>query len=117
MAYTQVCRFLDNEDSSTIGYKTFNEYTDDRYPTFSICLYSPPGYSLQYSFRYDIKEKIGTSALDYNQLLKGVSIENGTSTGEELLVNISKTGYDQFKLTLEDFMYAYSLDKQKKNVN
>ena len=39
MALTQVFRYLDNDDVSSIGYKIFNESPEDRYPTFSICLY------------------------------------------------------------------------------
>ena len=85
MAYTQVCRFLDNEDSSLIAYKTFNDNENDLYPTFSICLSSPPGYSLHYFFRNEIKTEFGIPALQFSQLLKGVDIGNDSARNKILL--------------------------------
>ena len=44
MALTQVIRFLENGDTSSISHKMFNQSPEDKYPTFSICLRGPEIY-------------------------------------------------------------------------
>ena len=117
MAYTQVCRFLDNEDASSVRYKTFNEYVNDRYPSFSTCLYSPPGFSLQHLVKNVIKEEIGISDIEFNHLLTGFVTTNDNLRNEALLGNISQSDYDPFLLKLEDFMLAYTFERQRNGLD
>ena len=35
---TQIYRYVENNDSSTLNYKAFNENENNKYPTFSICI-------------------------------------------------------------------------------
>ena len=74
MGLTQVIRYFDNKDSSSIHYKTFNQSPIDVYPTFSVCLFSTDRSSLHYVMRKEIEEKTGLSYSDYDRLLKGDSV-------------------------------------------
>ena len=43
MVYQQFKLYIDNEDSSSVSYRAFNQEEKDLYPTFSICLHSQEG--------------------------------------------------------------------------
>lgn len=88
MTVTQIVRYLENNDTSRVGYKTFNESPQDRYPDFTLCLATSqtdigieqnPG--LVYSY-FDETEFylepgiFGLSRADYGQLLKGKIVSN-----------------------------------------
>ena len=112
MVYSEVCHFLNNDDSSSIGYKTFNKNADDRYPTFSLCLYSPPDVSMQRNFKENIEKYLNIEPTELNRLLKGFDDGGNSSLAESIFNKISRLGYDTFTLQLRNFLYAHDLEKQ-----
>ena len=65
---TQVVRYLQNKDSSTVTYKIFNEMPDNRYPTFSICL---KGKEIYWRNEPLLFEYTGVTSAQYIDVLKG----------------------------------------------
>ena len=114
MALTQALRYLNNDDSTSIGYNTFNETPADRYPTFSLCLFrkSTVTRTLQYIFDEDLKRKIGIGAYEYNQFLKGADIVKNHFGTDIVFSNISQIDHKQFTFKLESFMYAFALETE-----
>ena len=112
MGLTQVVRYFDNEDASSINYKTFNETPLDIYPTFSICLHATDEYPLHHFLRQEVQEKAGVSEVQFDQILKGAS--GGMS--EERLSNILNLEYDQFKLEFDTFLNAVGLEEQNEKL-
>ena len=104
MGLTQVLRYLDNNDSSSIQYKTFNESPLDVYPTFSVCLFSMDRYSLHHFTRNEVEEKTGLTESEFDQLLKGRT--NKTSS------KILLMKYDQFSPKFESFSNAVDMEIQ-----
>ena len=66
---TQVVRFLQNKDTSTITHKTFNEMPENRYPTFSICF---KGKEIYWNIESFLFERSGMTSAQYVDFLKGV---------------------------------------------
>ena len=66
---TQVVKFFENHDASSIHYKEFNKVKENKYPTFSICI---EGENFYYkSFGDPLFEKFGIDSLQYGNILKG----------------------------------------------
>ena len=112
MGLTQVLRYFDNEDASSINYKTFNETPLDIYPTFSICFHATDRYPLHHFLRKQVEDKTGISEAQFDQVLKGV--DSGTT--EELLSNILTMQYEQFSLNFEPFLNAIGLEEQNESI-
>ena len=68
MTTTQIIRYLENDDSSSIRYKQFNQTPLDKYPTFSVCFKGPEIY---WPRAMNIFEKFGISAKQYDRIIKG----------------------------------------------
>ena len=68
MTITQIVRYLENRDASTIAYKKLNQTPRDRYPTFSICFRGADIFWNQRRFLFDT---FGITSSQYVQLLKG----------------------------------------------
>ena len=117
MALTQALRLLENHDSSFVGYKTFHETPIDRYPTFSICLWSDLGPGLKHIFNEDMKNKIGLSAREYQQLLKGTDMVRNQSGTIISFLNVSHVDYNQFTLTLDSLLYAFEFETYDAKLN
>ena len=111
MGLTQLLRFLDNKDSSSIHYKTFNESPIDVYPTFSVCLFSTDRSSLHYVMRKEIEEKTGLSYSVYDSLLKGENLGNESSS------KILAMNYELFSVKLDLFLNAVGLETQNGEEN
>ena len=112
MALTQGLRYLNNEDSSSIGYKRFNDRPADNYPTFSICLLSVSR-SLQEIFNSDLMETVGINAKEYNELLKGNDVFRrlwGTKLG---FLNISNINQGRFTHKLESIFRGFRFDTEE----
>ena len=67
MTITQVSRYLENKDTSSISYKRFNHLEEDKYPTFSICL---SGYEILWNDEFIFKD-LGISPKNLERILKG----------------------------------------------
>ena len=65
---TQVFRYIENNDTSVISRKTFNDATDNIYPTFSICL---KGKDLYWKNDHDLFMEIGMTSPQYVEFLQG----------------------------------------------
>ena len=113
MGLTQVLRYFDNEDASSINYKTFNDSPLDIYPTFSICLHATDRYPLHHFLRTEVQEKTGVSEVEFDQMLKGTS----DADVEDVLTNILTMEYDQFSLKFESFLNAVGLEEQNEKLS
>ena len=112
MGLTQVLRYFDNEDASSINYKTFNDSPLDIYPTFSICLHATDRYPLHHFLRANVHEKTGVSEVEFDQMLKGTT----DADVEDVLTNILTMEYDQFSLKFESFLNAVGLEEQNEKI-
>ena len=66
---TQVVKYLDNNDASSIHYKEFNKDRNNKYPTFSICFEGEKFYYK--NFEDPLFESLGMNSLQYSNALKG----------------------------------------------
>ena len=71
MIMTQVIKYLENHDASSIHYKEFNKIRENKYPTFSICIEGEDFYFK--AFDDPLFEKLGIDSLQYSNILKGQS--------------------------------------------
>ena len=65
---TQVIRYIENNDTSVITRRTFNDATDSIYPTFSICL---KGKDLYWKNDHNLFKEIGMTSPQYVEFLQG----------------------------------------------
>ena len=65
---TQVIRYIENKDASIISRKTFNDATQNIYPTFSVCL---KGKDIYWKYDQDLFKKIGMTSSQYVEFLQG----------------------------------------------
>lgn len=68
MANSQISRWLENNDESTITFKKFNLSPKDIYPEISICF---TGHRLNWYNDDSISDKFGITTEDYEKMLKG----------------------------------------------
>ena len=68
MTFTQIIRFLENRDSSSITHKTFNQSPQDKYPTFSICI---KGKDIYWNHEDVLFQHLGVTSEQYVDMLKG----------------------------------------------
>ena len=68
MTISQVIRYIENKNMSSITNKNFNEHPDNKYPTFSICL---KGEEIYWKVENYMFEQTGVTSAQYVDLLKG----------------------------------------------
>ena len=85
----QVERFIANEDTSSISFRTFNFSPRDKYPVFSFCLNGLGIFRHKY-----IKDNFGISPVEYRMILDGDPLINRTMSS----MNID---YEKATLNLE----------------
>ena len=105
---TQVLKFLDNEDSSSVNYKPFNENTNENYPTYSFCFLSTPWSTILNNYDEELLAKYAVNSRQLNELMKGNVIEKEhwkTSLG---FANFSHIDYSQFTFKFERFLKTFS---------
>ena len=107
MVLAQCLRYTDNEDSSSISYKSFNKNSEDEYPTFSICLLSTPWQKLQHIFDAELIEKHAISSLEWNKLMKGYTIERNIWNTKLDFANFSNVEHEDFSLELESLLKLF----------
>ena len=66
---TQIVKYFENHDASSIHYKEFNKIRENKYPTFSICIEGEDFYFK--TFEDPLYEKLGIDSLQYSNILKG----------------------------------------------
>ena len=109
MVYQQFKLYMNNEDSSSVSYRAFNQEEKDLYPSFSICLHSDKGGILKP--RYSKNPYEAYSDIDkYHQILLGhdnIHNEHDTFYNSEY----SEAKFDDMALdVLKDFVdYSISL--------
>ena len=69
MIMTQVIKYFENHDASSIHYKEFNKLRENKYPTFSICIEGEDFYFK--NFDDPLFETLGIDSLQYSNILKG----------------------------------------------
>ena len=108
MTITQIVRYLENRDASSISYKKFNQTPRDRYPTFSICLQGAELYSYYDTF---MMNSLGITSTQYVLTLNG---ENGLRYEYQYTTrlytkeiidfkNVSNIGFGNFHLSCPIF--------------
>ena len=68
MTLTQIMRYLENRDASSITHKFFNQFEQDKYPTYSICV---TGNELYLSHEELLFNALGVNSEQYIDILKG----------------------------------------------
>ena len=69
MTTTQILRFCENRDTSSISYKKYNQAPHAKYPTFSLCLQGTQIYSFHDT---QLLTRLGlTSSSQYVAIMKG----------------------------------------------
>ena len=101
MIMTQVVKYFENQDASSIHYKEFNKVKENKYPTFSICIKGEDFYYK--SFKDPLFEKFGIDSLQYGNILKG-------QTG---FVNMYNPDEKLYQKVTKDFKYVSSINFTK----
>ena len=71
MTKSQIIRFIENEDATSVIFKQFNQSPDDRYPSFSVCL---TGEILSWYNDHQIFSRFGLAPASYGNILKGENV-------------------------------------------
>ena len=101
MTLTQVLRYLENGDASSITHKQFNRKNLDQYPTYSICL---KGYEIYWAQENMLFEKLGLTSSQYVDALQG----NGWRYQyDELTRFYRKQNFDINNITRFDLIEAF----------
>ena len=111
MSVSFVKRFSDNEDSTSIHYRKFNNNSEDQYPTFSVCF---EGTRFHWFYDLDIYNSFELRTEQYVKMLKGNTAfryEYDLSLGlfrkiPTFVNNGSNTAYNQFHVKFSDFLVA-----------
>ena len=77
MAVTQICRFIENQDTSSISFKRFNRTPKDKYPTFSLCF---EGTEFHWYHNMEIFNDHELSAKNFDAYLKGKTVCDMSTT-------------------------------------
>ena len=120
MTITQIVRYLENRDASSIGYKQFNQTPRDKYPTFSICF---QGAEVNWYYDTLMFNRLGITTAQYELILKG---ETGLRYDYEYATrlfkkspldirNVSDIGLEQFSLNITDVLVGLEFVTQKPN--
>lgn len=106
LSYQQCLEYAENQDSSSVSYRFFNEDIKDVYPTFSICLYSGDGGILNedvYDFGvYGIDE-----VENYHTMLVGMS---------NITEDFVKIDFDKNTLDIIDNFVDLSVSHTRQNI-
>ena len=73
MTLTQIWRYMENRDSSSIDYKLLGQSDLDKYPTFSLCFKGPELYWYYESLMF---KELSLTAIQFDLILKG---DNGAA--------------------------------------
>ena len=104
MTKVSFARFLDNRDASSFSYKTFNEKSQHKYPTFSICFEGPDiyqPYAADISMRFDISPK------KYLHILEGDNVTVPRFNDNDIVYDIrdvSDNDFRKFSINLYDIL-------------
>ena len=122
MTITQIVRYLENRDASSISYKQFSQTPRDRYPTFSICF---QGAELYWYYDTLIFKDFGITPAQYEPILKGeigfkYEYEYTTRLYRKVPIdirNVSNIGFQQqLYLNLSDILVGLEfVTKEAKN--
>ena len=114
MSVSQIIRYLENRDTSSISYKILNQTPKDRYPTYSVCLNGPTIFWKQEKLLF---KRLGLSSEQYVHTLKnndGWRYEYDPSSqlySKEYMSmhDISKVHFEEIQLRTEDVFEAVNL--------
>ena len=120
MTITQMLRYGENRDSSSISYKKWNQTPRDLYPTYSFCF---EGAELIWHRGKTLFDRFGINAHHYSSHLKGeksvAHIQNNTQSIKNLsqvLKNVSRLGFEQ-NLFLDSSDIVHGLEHVAENIN
>ena len=121
MSVSQIVRFLENRDTSSISYKILNQSPQDKYPTYSVCLNGP---NIFWKHEKLLFEGLGLLSEQYVQILKhndGWRYKYDRSlrlyTKEPMSMdNISNLHMTKIQLRTEDVFEAANLISQDPDI-
>ena len=107
MIMTQVVKYFENNDASSIHFKEFNIDEDNKYPTFSICF---EGDHLYYkNFENPLYETLGMNSVQYSNLLKGrASHVSEYNPSKKLYEKIPRNVKDVANINFNQLMFNLS---------
>ena len=104
MIYKQLKLYIDNEDSSSVSYRKFNDEENDLYPTFSFCFQASPSFEMFKDENFLGVEGISNRVL-YSSYLKG------TLEDEHQMKNTSENftliNFEDVVVPVADFLNAW----------
>ena len=99
-----IARWFENNDSSSIGFKEYNDSPSDRYPTFSFCVHSDGNGALYDYFSDELLFNYNIGKETYELLLRG---KEGTSNVQYMdFKNISHIPVKNYTLKLFDVVQS-----------
>ena len=114
---SQFLTFLENKDSSSIGFKTFQSSADPLFPAFTICLES----NIMRSQHHDWKGIIDTSLLTSNENITFEtyieSLKGNQQTRKksmDLAATANEISFENVSLQIHDFFEGYTIPKKTK---
>ena len=107
MVLVLALRYCQNEDSSSLQYRTFNKETKDEYPTFSICFSSTPWHPLQQNFNGRLRKQYAIRSEEYNKLLKGIAVDRRLWKTKIEFSNVMLTNHDAFQFSIDPFLNKF----------
>ena len=114
---SQFLTFLENKDSSSIGFKTFQSSADPLFPAFTICLES----NIMRSQNHDWKGIIDTSLLTSNENIRFEtyieSLKGNQQTRKkslDLATTANEISFENVSLQMHDFFEGYTIPKKSK---
>ena len=112
MTCTQIVRYLENRDASSISYRRFNQTPRDRYPTYSFCF---TGTSVNWFNDLLMFNELGITPAHYENILKGeigykYDYQRRTRLYKKVpldIRNISGPGLERFSLNASNILKGF----------
>ena len=102
MVQNQIESYFRNQDMSQITLRTFNQRSEDKYPTFTTCLKSENGFI----YPEDVTDELEVSKKDYTNILRGEP--NSKNMSEESIKTILRKDYDNFSIKLHTLLTNFT---------
>lgn len=101
-------RYIENNDSSVISYKQFNEHKGDMYPTFSFCITENP-----YFIYNDALKELHLSKKEYEKALEGLVPDSPEK--QKMWDRIITVNPERFIISLNTFIFDVKYKTHGKN--
>ena len=105
MTITQILRYLENSDASSVAFKTFNEHPNDKYPTFTFCFFGENG-----EIYSDHITELTITKQQYSDILKkGVLSGNYSSDMPKMILRLD---HETLTIQLNRFLDGFEFKRK-----